>query len=498
MTYVGSHIKTVSDGARTWTYTYGDWITGFVNDETGFLWHVQQPDGSKWSYTTVYAPGVVEQDSTQCGVASTWLANIDMIFQATHPSGAQGNFVFNMRRHGRTHVPKACKKYTIAPFWVKEYVPLNFATVSLSRKEISGPAMSTRVWQWSYQQIAGRYDFDCVGGSCPTSKTVTLRKPDGSLVRSAYGIHYGVNDGLLLSSEQLDTDGVKILSRQDNTYQLSPVGQNYGAGFGSNFRQYADPRVAYQQPKISTLVSQGGATYEWRVPMCGLVRCIDDLARPTRAERVSSLGYSRSDSVEYFDDLVSWVIGQVRRRVNLDTASVEFEAGFNAQALPVWTKKFGKLQQSATYNADGTVATIADGRNHVMVLSNWKRGVPQLIQHPATPEAPSGATQSANVNDNGWITSATDENGYVHGYVYDAMGRLAGIGYPTGDNVAWLPKGLEFRALTSSDWLPSGISVGQWRHYEGQGNYAKFTYFDAMWRPVLVQEYDTSVVLHPV
>ena len=492
MTYVGPHIKTVSDGSRTWTYTYGDWQAGLVNDETGFLWYVQQPDGAKWNYTTIYAPGVVEVDSRECGVASTWLANIDMIFQATHPSGAQGKFVFNMRRNGRTYVPKACRKYTTAPFSAKEYVPLNFATVSLSRKEISGLGMSTRIWQWSYQQVAGRYDFHCVGGNCPISKLVTLSKPDGSLVRSVYGIQYGVNDGLLLSSEEVDVDGATVLLRKDNTYQLSPVGQNYEAGFGSNFRQYADPRVAFQQPKISALISQGGGTYEWRVPMCGLVRCIDDLTRPTRAERVSSLGYRSSDSVEYFDDLVSWVIGQVRRRVNLDTASVEFEVGFNAQALPVWIKKFGKIQQSATYHIDGTVATIADGRNHVMVLSNWKRGIPQLIQHPATPEAPNGATQSANVNDNGWITSAIDENGYAYGYVYDAMGRLAGIGYPTGDNVAWLPKGFEFRALTAGDWLPSGISVGQWRHYEGQGHYAKFTYFDAMWRPVLVQEYDTS------
>lgn len=494
MTYVGPHIKTVSDGARTWTYTYGDWQIGLVDDQAGFLWHVQQPDGAKWSYTTVYAPGVVEVDSSECGVASTWLANVDMIFQAKHPSGAQGRFVFNMRRNGRTYVPKACKKYTTAPFSAKEYVPLNFATVSLSRKEISGLGISTRIWQWTYQQIAGRYDYECVGVGCPTSKTITLNKPDGSLVRSVYGIQYGVNDGLLLSSQKIDADGVTVRSRQDNTYQLSSAGQNYAAGFGSNFRQYADPRVAYQQPRIAALVSQEGDTYEWRVPTCGTARCFDDMARPTRAERVSSLGYSRSDSVDYYDDRVSWVTGQVSRRTNLDTGVVEFEAGFNAQALPVWIKKFGKIQKSATYNADGTLFTFADGKNNVTTLSAWKRGIPQNIQHPATPEAPAGANESAVVNDRGWITTATDENGYTHGYGYDVMGRLSSIIYPSGDNVAWLPKGFEFRPVTASDWLPSGISVGQWRHFEGQGNYAKFTYFNAMWQPVLVQEYDTSNV----
>lgn len=492
MTYVGPHIKTVSDGTRTWTYTYGDWQAGTVDDQNGFLWHVQQPDGAKWTYTTVYAPGVVELDSTECGTPSTWLANVDMIFNATHPSGAQGKFVFNMRRHGRTHVPKACRKYTSPPYLVKEYVPLNFATVSLSRKEISGPGMATRIWSWNYQQVAGRYDTDCIAGGCPTSRLVTLTRPDGSQIRNSYGIQFGVNDGLVLSSERLDSNGVTVLSRQDNAYLLSPIGQNYQDGFGSSFRQYADPRVAYQQPRISTVVTQQGGTYEWRVPMCGASRCMDGLVRPTRAERISSLGYSRSDSVEYHDNLVAWITGQVSRRVNLDTGMVELEAGYNGQALPVWIKKFGKLQRSATYNLDGTIATLTDGRNYVTAFANWKRGIPQAIQHPSTPESPGGATESAVVNDLGWIMSTTDENGYVNGFAYDAMGRLASMTYPSGDTVAWAPKMFEFRPLTASDWKPSGISDGQWRHFEGHGSYAKFTYFDAMWRPVLVQEYDTS------
>jgi RHS repeat-associated protein len=490
MTYAGPHIKTVSDGVRIWTYIYGDWQTGIVDDQNGFLWHVQQPDGAKWNYTTVYAPGLVELDSTECGIPSTWLANVEMVFNATHPSGAHGKFVFNMRRHGRTHAPKACKKFTVAPYTVNEYIPLNFATVSLSRKEISGPGLPTKIWQWNYQQVAGRYDYECVSGNCPTSKLVTLSKPDGTFSRNRFGIQYGVNDGLLLSSEQIDADGVTVLSRRDNSYQLSPLAQNYEPGYGSTFRQYADPRVSYQQPSISVLVSRGGDTYEWRIPQCGSVRCLDDLIRPIRIERVSSLGYSRSDSVEYHDDLVAWITGQVRKRINLDTAVVEFEAGFNAQSLPAWINRFGRTQQSATYNSDGTVATISDGRNNVTAVSNWKRGIPQLIRHPPTPEAPEGATESATVNDNGWITSVTDAVGSVTGYGYDAMGRLASIIQPTGDGVAYHTTYRSFQPIAANDWKPQGLSVGQWRLTEVTGHRTAITYMDALWRPVLSHEYD--------
>ena len=59
---------------------------------------------------------------------------------------------------------------------------------------------------------------------------------------------------------------------------------------------------------------------------------------------------------------------------------------------------FGKLQQTLTYNADGTVATVKDGNNNLTTLSSWKRGIPQSISHP------DGKSRLAVVNDSGWIT----------------------------------------------------------------------------------------------
>ncbi len=217
--------------------------------------------------------------------------------------------------------------------------------------------------------------------------------------------------------------------------------------------------------------------------------------------------YSRSETIAYYDNTTKWVLGQTASvtctaSVPASTAcdgDVVSSATFDATtAQQLTSSSFGKLQQTLTYNADGTIATVKDGNNNVTTLSNWKRGIPQTIKYPVTPESPTGATESAVVNDNGWITSVTDENGYKTCYGYDAMGRLSSITYPSEtasgvcDATTWLADNFDFRPLVDADWRPTGVSTGQWRRGEWRGNYRKFTYYDAMWRPVVVNEYDES------
>ncbi len=220
--------------------------------------------------------------------------------------------------------------------------------------------------------------------------------------------------------------------------------------------------------------------------------------------------YTKTESIEYYDDPALWVVGQLGRIVCITPGGcvsastpngiVIAEAEYSAGAQPTRIFGFGKLEQALTYNADGTIATLADGKENITTFSGWKRGVPQGTLFPPTPEAPAGAVASAIVDDNGWITSVTNEVGAKTCYGYDPMGRPVSVLYPSEtllglcDTSQWAMRGFEFRPLASGDWLPAGVSNGQWRSYEGAGNYAKFTYFDAMWRPVLALEYDTSDV----
>ncbi|HEY5972845.1 MAG TPA: hypothetical protein VIT22_12955, partial [Pseudoxanthomonas sp.] len=172
--------------------------------------------------------------------------------------------------------------------------------------------------------------------------------------------------------------------------------------------------------------------------------------------------YTRTDTIVYHDNLSKWVIGQTVSSTNVETGVIESKTDYDSvTALPI--KRYGpgtaavpgKLQQTLTYNANGTLATVKDGNNNVTTLSNWYRGIPQTIQYAVTPEAPSGATQNAAVNPMGWITSVTDENGYKTCYGYDLMGRTSEITHTSEatagvcDTSTWNKTTLAFERIAS-------------------------------------------------
>lgn len=168
-------------------------------------------------------------------------------------------------------------------------------------------------------------------------------------------------------------------------------------------------------------------------------------------------------------------------------------------ALPLVSKQFDQTIQTLAYDTSalvasgqrGTLKSVADGNGKVTTLTNWKRGIPQSIKYPATPETSTGATRSAVVNDHGWITSVTDEVGFTTGYGYDVMGRLALIDYPNDDTVNWLNTTLVFEPVTTTEY---GIFGSHWRQTISTGNARKVSYFDALWRPMVVREFDNANV----
>lgn len=220
--------------------------------------------------------------------------------------------------------------------------------------------------------------------------------------------------------------------------------------------------------------------------------------------------YSRTEVIEYHDDLAIWVLGQVKKTTCVVSVpvhaacdgqadSVIAQTDYGWKSLPSKTYSFGKLRQTLSYETSlaeqlGTLKTEMDGNGNVITLTSWKRGIPQTITYPSTPEAPAGATQSAVVDNNGWITRITDENGFDTNYTHDAMGRLASTVYPPGDSINWNTAFREFRALDPADWKPPGFVDGQWRLLQVAGNARTVTYHDALWRPILSHTYDEANV----
>ncbi len=192
--------------------------------------------------------------------------------------------------------------------------------------------------------------------------------------------------------------------------------------------------------------------------------------------------YSRVEEIIYHDNTAKWVLGQVAKR-SIDGIEAEATTFDQTTAVPITTSEYGKLKQTLAYNADGTLASATDGNGNTTTYGAWKRGVPQSIAFA------DGTSKSAVVDDHGWITSVTDENGYQTQQTYDAMGRLASIVWPASDVVAWSTTSQVFEPVAADEY---GIASGHWRQTVATGNARKVTYFDALWRPLLTREYDIA------
>lgn len=211
--------------------------------------------------------------------------------------------------------------------------------------------------------------------------------------------------------------------------------------------------------------------------------------------------YTQIHTIEYFDEPTTWVIGLEKRRTIDGIESERTDYGW--KSLPWKTYKFGALTNTLAYNSTATVEsgqlgalrTITDGRGNTTTLSEWKYGVPQLIQYPATPEAPAGAYQRALVDTRGFIVEVTDEARRKTCYAYDQMGRVTQITYPSEtvlevcDQSKWHITTQAFGPVASVEY---GIAAGHWRRTVRTGNALKFEYYDALWRPLLTREMDAT------
>ena len=517
--YSGSFIDSVSDGTHTWQYTYGNTASGRKT-----LTAVIQPDNKAWTidfsaFTNAeitYNEVPLGEIFRSCTLNETPM-NYDLVPAGTitHPSGATGTFTVDIQEHGRSSVPISCGNITTPSNDTNDDVniwAISSYSFTLKQKRITGAGLPTSDWNYSYSPnfssvyqggatkdypVCDWANFNCALPPCPpssctggSSKTI-VTGPGGEWTRYSYGNAYLNNEGKLLKVET-GTGATNILRSVTNAYDLSKTDQpspGYPARYGSSQRGDGDGFPAeYHRPLVSATTAQQAATFT-RTNLS-----FNSFAQPTSVKRESSLGYSKTDAYTYENNPAKWVLGQIKTEICTTpgscTGMVSVEIGYDPTTASQLTyKSFGKLLQTLTYNADGTVATVKDGNSNVTTLANWKAGIPQLITFPVTPESSTAATQSAVVNNFGWIDSVTNEVSATTSYAYDPMGRLSQITYPTGDTTAWNTTSLTFSKLTAAE---NNIPANYWRHTTSTGNGRKVVYLDAQWRPVMTWEYDTA------
>ncbi|KFN40982.1 RHS repeat domain-containing protein, partial [Arenimonas oryziterrae] len=487
-------VSTVSDGTRTWTYTY---VTG---GPMVTLSSVTLPDNSAWQIhldDLDYAFVTTDPEPFSC-------ENMGALYPSartgtmTHPSGATGTFYFEAQRHGRSYVTKVCDTYDPAYSNFAVY-PKWYDVIALKTKTISGPGMTTAQWAYTYGPANASFADECASG-CPTTRTVEVSAPAGEYIRYTFGNKFLVNEGKLLKVER-GSGPTGILTTEDTTYLLDPTGQIYPTLIGSSPYFKGDRTSEKLTPTTVRTITQQGATFTWQVPNSCLkggsaAYCFDVYANPTKITRTSAglaggpvSTYTSTDLLTYENSTLKWVLGLSKTVTDAATSKVESEVVYDSTSLlPIEFYTFGVLQQKLTYefavaDAYGVVKTVKDGLNNTTTVGNWYRGIPRLITYA------DATTQKATVNAIGRLLTTEDQNTYVTSYSYDALGRMTGITYPTGDTTAWNNTTRSFVPVASTEF---GLGAGHWKQVVQTGNGKTTTYYDAQWRPRLILTEDTA------
>jgi RHS repeat-associated protein len=398
--------------------------------------------------------------------------------------------------------------------------PLDNTTWGTHRAELSGPVAPGQTGTFTFTIQApstpGSYNFqwrvlrEAVAWFGASSTNVTIQ------VAAPVSLVMGAIDGIDASTA--------VVGWACSTYRNDsiPVHLYVGgpAGSGTNVGAYTANLAS--EPAVASSCAASGTNYRFSIPLTTEIRqqhagkaiyihgispvgtgnptiagsgvyTIPGLPAPpadppaTDPPPTSTATYSQTETITYYDNTSLWVLGQVAKRV-VDGKTVE-QTTYNSKAEPATIKSFGKLQQTLTYNADGTVATAKDGNNNVTTYSKWKRGIPQAIAYA------DGSTEGASVNDNGWITAVRSQANRRTCYAYDAMGRIAKVTYQseatsnTCDTSSWNSTTQVFEPVSSAEY---GLAAGHWRQTITTGDAKKQTYFDALWRPVVIREFDTA------
>ncbi len=476
----------ISDGTREWKYFYS---------ASGSLTQVTLSDQSKWTYS--FEPLTQYQAQNPHSIENDVCNNAPPINTGnaqgivTHPSGAVGTFTIDSKRHARSHVQKMCVQDSAGDMSnpddnsVHAMYPRTIQTPTIASKQVSGIGVATPML-WTYAYDSGNTgSWDTCGPSCPATTWTQVRGPGGLQQIFTFGNRFRTDEGRLYRTQTSQvtvsgtTETVTLLSDEQTSFVTSSAGQAFPASVGDIIHSRGDWMAAVINPVQQTVLTQQGVNFS------RTNNSFDQFANPKSVTRSSSGSaggnFSRTEDTEYFHDLNKWVLGQVKS-VKVGSKFVS-RTVFDAAVLPKDSYSFEALQQTLAYNANGTVASVTDGRGKVTKVEGWHRGTPQKVTFADTRYV------EGVVDDFGLLRSATNELGAQTSYRYDDLGRLELITYPVGDSVAWNPTIRDFTPVVTGDDRP----VGHWKQLVATGNAQATTYYDALWRPVLIRTEDTTV-----
>jgi YD repeat-containing protein len=392
----------------------------------------------------------------------------------THPSGLVGTFELSLRAHARSWVPTLCLERNGASKPPSEDLPPVYLSLSLTRKTFSGPGVEPMAWTYLYSPAYGSTEAECLAVSCVDWQAVEVTDPGSNTTRYVYSTRWGPLEGKLTRVVTGVTSpgsfGGSGLQTETTTYAEAMAAAPFPKRLGDMLE---DPQSNSNRATTELIVPEVRRDIQRQdVTFTRETLTFDRFGLPEKVRRSSTLGYTTTDTTQYWPVGSVWVIGQPWKSWSGDRLVSQTE--YDARVQPTRNYSFGLLVGSYTYLPNGMLGSITDPLQHVTVLSNHKRGVPQSIRFPdQTVVAPT-------VDDFGQVTRVTNQLGASTTYAHDVMGRMTRLAYPTNDSVAWNPVNRSFGRIGADEY---GLPWGHWKQVVQTGNAMVTTLYDAYWRP---------------
>ena len=139
----------------------------------------------------------------------------------------------------------------------------------------------------------------------------------------------------------------------------------------------------------------------------------------------------RGTNTTYEHNTNAWILGQTKKVYEVATTGARREMSsynYNNKGQLTSRTRYGQLQATYGYHADGNIDWVKDALNRETQASNWYRGKPQLVTKAVG--TPDEITTEQTLNANGWVTSQTDAMGRTTSYTHDDMGRVTKVNPP--------------------------------------------------------------------
>jgi RHS repeat-associated protein len=474
-------VTSVAANSKTWSYGY---------DSHNSLQTVTLPDSSAWNYNLwqishwVALPEGLDDNSCTLSNVTTATGSI------THPKGATGTFTLKTTLHGHSDTPLNSDNY--GGYKEKKC----FQTMALTNKTITGPSVNLS-WQYSYSQNKGAYTNETpVDVNVTISnylsrhlKSTTVLAPDGSITVHVFSRRWDYLAGQKVATLQYDTDGVTLLQNAISTFtQQTPVmGGIYLERTNLAPLQYR----ALSNKSTITQSTDSFITEYFDYNVYGIPKTIKET-------NSVNTGWLRCTRRAYMHDTALNVLNQptTTKVANNTTCATDINdstytttkevlyypvSASSGKLLPQATYAFGALQQTYSYNTDGTLAQQTDNvANRWVKFSSYKRGKARTIELPGRYSLTPGLFAYRTINDDGTVASVTDFNGNATSYGYDPVGRVTLV---DPANATWANTIISYTVPGGAYALQQSIS---------RGNYRKVVSLDALMRTVLTQEWDAA------